>query len=138
MTARHYSNSQKLVISFEYSWFLAKKLSNFVSLPWKLHNQYCHTPRLQLNTPITIRILPKPVLKPTIQLTKIEPLLFLEERIFKFMTIVVLLLPNLELLENMTTIICIYHFAIITIINELSKILSKKSLINVVNLWNTN
>ena len=29
-------------ISFDYSWFLAKNLSNFVSLPWKLHNQYCH------------------------------------------------------------------------------------------------
>jgi hypothetical protein len=23
-------------------WFSAKKLSNFVSLPWKLHNRYCH------------------------------------------------------------------------------------------------
>ena len=23
--------------------FLAKNLSNFVSLPWKLHNRYCHT-----------------------------------------------------------------------------------------------
>ena len=23
-------------------WFLAKNLSNFVSLPWKLHNWYCH------------------------------------------------------------------------------------------------
>ena len=29
MTARHYSNSQNLVISFEYSWFLAKNLSKF-------------------------------------------------------------------------------------------------------------
>ena len=43
LTPRHYSNSQNLVISFEYSWFLAKNLSNFVPLPWKLHNQYCHT-----------------------------------------------------------------------------------------------
>ena len=42
MTARHNSNSQNSIISFDYSWFLAKKLSNFVSLPWKLHNQYCH------------------------------------------------------------------------------------------------
>ena len=42
MTARHYSNSQNLVISFEYGWFLAKNLSNFVSLPWKLHNRKCH------------------------------------------------------------------------------------------------
>ena len=24
-------------------WFLAKNLSNFVSLAWKLHNQYCHS-----------------------------------------------------------------------------------------------
>ena len=42
MTARHYSKSQNLVISFEYSWFLAKNLFNFVSLPWKLHNRKCH------------------------------------------------------------------------------------------------
>ena len=25
-----------------YSWFVAKNLSNFVSLSWKLHNRYCH------------------------------------------------------------------------------------------------
>ena len=42
MTARHYSNSQNLVISLEYSRFLAKNIINFVSLPWKLHNQKCH------------------------------------------------------------------------------------------------
>ena len=42
LTAPHYSNFQNLVISFEYSWFLAKNLSNFVSLPWKLHNRKCH------------------------------------------------------------------------------------------------
>ena len=30
------------MISFDYSWFLAKNLSNFVSLPWKFHNPYCH------------------------------------------------------------------------------------------------
>ena len=42
LTAPHYSNFQNLVISFEYSWFLAKNLSNFVSLPWKLHNRECH------------------------------------------------------------------------------------------------
>ena len=125
LTPPHYTNLQNSIISFDYSWFLDNNLSNFVPLAWKPHNPYCHTPRLQLNTPITTRILPKPVLKPTIQLTKIEPLLFLEERIFKFMTIVVLLPPNLELLENMTTIICICHFAIIIIINLLLKILSK-------------
>ena len=32
-----------LVISFNYSWCLAKNLSDFISLPWKLHNRYCHT-----------------------------------------------------------------------------------------------
>ena len=42
LKAPHYSNFQNLVISFEYSWFLAKNLSNFVSLPWKLHNRECH------------------------------------------------------------------------------------------------
>ena len=42
LTPCHYSNSQNLVISFEYSWFLVKNLSNFLSLPWKLHNRYCH------------------------------------------------------------------------------------------------
>ena len=26
-------------------WFLCKILSNFVSLPWKLHNPYCHNPQ---------------------------------------------------------------------------------------------
>ena len=30
-----------ITISFEYTWFFAKNLSNFVSLPWKLHNRYC-------------------------------------------------------------------------------------------------
>ena len=42
MTARHYSNSQNSIISFDYSWFLAKNLSNVVSLAWKLHNRYRH------------------------------------------------------------------------------------------------
>ena len=42
MTAHHYSNSQNSIISFDYSSFLAKNLSNFISLPWKLHNRYCH------------------------------------------------------------------------------------------------
>ena len=36
------TNSQNSMISFDYSWFLAKNISNFVSLPWKLHNRYCH------------------------------------------------------------------------------------------------
>ena len=34
------------MISFDYSWFLGKNLFNFVSLPWKLHNRYCHTGKL--------------------------------------------------------------------------------------------
>ena len=33
---------QSFHLWFDYSWFLAKNLSNFVSLPWKLHNRYCH------------------------------------------------------------------------------------------------
>ena len=43
LTPPHCTNSQHLTISFDYSWFLAKILSNFLSLPWKLHNRYCHT-----------------------------------------------------------------------------------------------
>ena len=39
---RRYSNSQYSITSFDCSWFWAKNLSNFVSLPWKLHNRYCH------------------------------------------------------------------------------------------------
>ena len=42
LTAPHYSNFQNLGISFEYSWFSAN-LSNFVSLPWTLHNRECHS-----------------------------------------------------------------------------------------------
>ena len=47
LTPPHYTNLQNSMISFDYSWFLAKNLSNFVFLPWKLHNRYCHTPRSQ-------------------------------------------------------------------------------------------
>ena len=43
LTAHHYSNSQNSIISLDYSQFLAKNLFNFVSLPWKLHNRYCHS-----------------------------------------------------------------------------------------------
>ena len=32
-----------LVISLDCGWFLAKNLSKCVSLPWKLHNQFCHS-----------------------------------------------------------------------------------------------
>ena len=41
MTDHHYSNSHNSIISFAYSWFLAKNLSNFISHPWKLHHRYC-------------------------------------------------------------------------------------------------
>ena len=43
LTPPHYTNSQNSMISFDYSWFVAKNSSNFVSLPWKLHNRYCHS-----------------------------------------------------------------------------------------------
>ena len=39
----HKVNSLNSIISFDYSWLLAKNLSNFVSLPWKLYNRYCHS-----------------------------------------------------------------------------------------------
>ena len=42
MTPPQYTNSQNSMISFDYSWFLAKNLSTFVSLLWKLHNRYYH------------------------------------------------------------------------------------------------
>ena len=45
LIAHHYFNSSNLVISFDYSWFLGKILSNFVSLLWKLQNPYCHNIR---------------------------------------------------------------------------------------------
>ena len=31
-----------MVTSFDYSWFLVKNISKFVSLPWKLNNRCCH------------------------------------------------------------------------------------------------
>ena len=37
------TNSHNSMISFDYSWFLAKNLSNFGSLLWNLHNRHCHT-----------------------------------------------------------------------------------------------
>ena len=40
------ANYQNSTISFDYSWFLAKSISYFLSLPWKLHNRYCHTLQL--------------------------------------------------------------------------------------------
>ena len=45
-----YSNSQNSIVSFDYSWFLAKNLSNYVSLSWKLYKQYCHTVHNPLHT----------------------------------------------------------------------------------------
>ena len=44
LTPPHYTNSQNSMISFDYCWFLAKNLLDFVFLSWKLHNQYCHNP----------------------------------------------------------------------------------------------
>ena len=42
----HYTNSQNSTTSFGcLCWFSAKNLSNFVSLPWKLHNRYCRKSR---------------------------------------------------------------------------------------------
>ena len=42
LTPYHSTNLQNSIISFDNSWFLAKNLSNFVSLHWKLHNRECH------------------------------------------------------------------------------------------------
>ena len=41
LTLPHYTNSQNSMILFDNSWFLAKNLSNFLSLPWKRHNNVC-------------------------------------------------------------------------------------------------
>ena len=50
-------HSQISIISFDYSWFLAKNLSNFVSLPWKLHNQYRHNGSHSMHCPLTESII---------------------------------------------------------------------------------
>ena len=42
-----YTNSQNSMILFEFSWFLAKNFPKFVSLSWKLHNQYYHIALIQ-------------------------------------------------------------------------------------------
>ena len=45
MTACHYFNSQNSIISFDLQLIFSQNLenlSNFESLPWKLHNRYCH------------------------------------------------------------------------------------------------
>ena len=42
LTPPCYTNLQTSMFSIDNSWFLAKNLSNFVSLAWKLHNRYCH------------------------------------------------------------------------------------------------
>ena len=46
LTPPHYTNLQNSMISFDYTWFLAKNLSNFVSFPLKLHNRYCHSQQI--------------------------------------------------------------------------------------------
>ena len=35
-------------------WFLCKILSNFVSLPWKLHNPYCHIAHPSISTSLDL------------------------------------------------------------------------------------
>ena len=37
---------QNSMFLFDFTWFLANTIYNFVSLPWKLHNQFCHTKRI--------------------------------------------------------------------------------------------
>ena len=39
---------KKSMISFVHVDFLAKSLSNFASLSWKLHNRYCHKSHVPL------------------------------------------------------------------------------------------
>ena len=48
-----FSNSQNSIILFDCSWYLANNLSNFGSLPWKVHNQYCHIAIAYLNPPVS-------------------------------------------------------------------------------------
>ena len=38
----------KILTACHFIWFLAQNLSNFVFLPWKHHNLYCHTIHLPL------------------------------------------------------------------------------------------
>ena len=78
LTAPHYSNFQNLGISFEYSWFLAETLSNFVSLPWKLHNRECHSGQLEDMNMITWKLVNN--------LHKIDPKLILNRREIEFLT----------------------------------------------------
>ena len=47
-TPPHCTNSQNSIIAFNNTLFLAQKLSKFVSLPWKLHNRYCHNEHTSL------------------------------------------------------------------------------------------
>ena len=39
----HKNQFTKFMISYDYSWFLAKNFCNFVFFPWKLQNLYFHT-----------------------------------------------------------------------------------------------
>ena len=45
LTSRYYSKVQfsRFNNFFRVCWFFAKNLSYFISLPWKLHNRYCHS-----------------------------------------------------------------------------------------------
>ena len=49
--------THKTMILFDYSWLLDKDLSNFVSLPWKLHNRKCHTAQRMTIIIIFVRVL---------------------------------------------------------------------------------
>ena len=42
-------------------WFLCKNLSNFVSLPWKFHNPYCHNAHHTIASPSGFKKLSTPL-----------------------------------------------------------------------------
>ena len=50
-----------LILFFDFIWqrFFAKILSNFVSLPWKLHNRYCHTRQKNFSSSSTLFFSPE-------------------------------------------------------------------------------
>ena len=58
LTPPHYTNFKNSVISFDCSCFLTKSLSNFVSLPRKLHGRYCHSVVPSLLEYVELRIEP--------------------------------------------------------------------------------
>ena len=57
LTPSHYAKSQNSITFFEYlCWFLAQNRFDFVSLPWQLHNRYCHILELQSEKQIALQI----------------------------------------------------------------------------------